>query len=123
MGKFIPGFKDSERLRMVLAIVISLIAIMPSITGKGPDPVKFLFNVIPAFSMFILIVLILILFMTLAKPDSDLAWIKWTGIVGIVIYGVTQAVYPDSGLFSNDLLKILLGLGTFWVIGGYIFKT
>jgi len=54
MGKFVPGFKDSQRLRVALAVIIALFAVLPSITGKGPDPVNFLFKIQMSFVLSLL---------------------------------------------------------------------
>ena len=127
---------DKRNLNAVLSLVISLIVVVPHVTGNYPagyDPISIVNAALPSVSILVIAIIMLLILIGLFAHDKVLlgltmpGWIALISIIAIIIIFGSAAGWYAHGfnswledIFGSDALAIVIMLIVFGVIVAFI---
>jgi membrane-associated HD superfamily phosphohydrolase len=128
--------EEKRNLNTVLALVISLIVVVPHVTGNYPagyDPVEVLLGALPSVSIIVVAIIMLLIMIGLFAHDKIYlgltmpGWIAFFSIVAIVLIFGSSAGWFASGfnawldsVFGSDALAVVIMLLVFGIIIAFV---
>lgn len=128
--------EEKRNLNTVLALVISLIVVVPHVTGNYPagyDPVRVINAALPSVSIVVVAVIMLLLMIGLFAHDRVLlgltmpGWIAFFSVITIIIIFGSSAGWWMSGfdvwlerVFGSDALAVVIMIVVFGVIIAFV---
>lgn len=128
--------EEKRNLNTILALVISLIVVVPHVTGNFPagyDPVKIINAALPSVSIIVVAVIMLLIMIGLFAHDRVYlgltmpGWIAFFSILTIIIIFGSAAGWWASGFnswldntFGSDALAIVIMIVVFGIIIAFI---
>lgn len=101
----VPHLKGNEKLRIVIALVVSLLVIIPHVTGQyyygNVDVVDTINKSIPQVALIIIaVIMVLLLIGATGKADDlHLSWIRWVALAIVALIFMDNINY--GGMISN----------------------
>jgi len=127
-----PLFKDNKNFRVIMALVLALLFVMPHFTGFRPlgyDPVEVLFNSLPSISLLAVAIVMMLMLIGVFGSEglSDKArpfiLIVTLGFVGY-IFGASLEMWTGPyniwTWWTTELTEILIILAIFGAIVAFI---
>ncbi len=127
---------EKRNLNTVLALVISLIVVVPHVTGNYPagyDPVDIMLGALPAISIIVVAIVMLLLMIGLFAHDKIYlgmtmpGWIAFFSIATLVVIFGSSAGWFASGfnvwlddLFGSDALAVVIMVLVFGIIIAFV---
>lgn len=121
----IPQLKENPRIRVVLATVVSLLVIIPSVTKQGTDILPFLFTSIPLVVLILILVLGVMLVMAATMDNFNPSGIVPFAVAAVVFIFLANFISPNAMRLFFDLREIqmiIIFLLIFAGIGWYVLK-
>ena len=126
-------FKDHKQFRVVIALVLSLLFVVPHITGTYPlgyDPVQVMNESLPSISLVSVAAIMVLLLMGIFGADFSAAAAPWIAIVslGFVVYifgaslNLWQGPYDVFYWWSADVTELMVVLFIFGLVVWFIVK-
>src|SRR3989344_972523 len=126
-------FKDSKQFRVVIALVLALLFVVPHITGNYPlgyDPVQVMNESLPSISLVSVAAIMVLLLMGIFGADFTAAAAPWIAIVslGFVAYifgaalGFWSGPYDVFYWWSSDVTELIIVLLIFGLVVWFIVK-
>jgi hypothetical protein len=107
-------FAEKKNIQIIVALVISLLVVVPHVTGgypAGKDIVEIMNNAIPNVSLVIIIVLMFLILMGIFGVPIDITKSDWIGpIVALLALGTVIFIFGSSaGWFGGGAFPDWLG--------------
>ncbi len=126
-------FKDHKQFRVVIALVLSLLFVVPHIVGTYPlgyDPVQVMNESLPSISLVSVAAIMVLLLMGIFGADFSAAAAPWIAIVslGFVVYifgaslNLWQGPYDVFYWWSADVTELMVVLFIFGLVVWFIVK-
>ncbi|MEK6809688.1 MAG: hypothetical protein AABY40_03365 [Nanoarchaeota archaeon] len=126
-------FKEQKQFRVVIALVLSLLFVVPHITGTYPfgyDPVQVMNESLPSISLVSIAAIMVLLLMGIFGADFTAAAAPWIAIIslGFVAYifgaslGLWRGPYDIFYWWSSDVTELLIVLLIFGLVVWFIVK-
>lgn len=126
-------FKDHKQFRVVIALVLSLLFVVPHITGTYPlgyDPVQVMNESLPSISLVSVAAIMVLLLMGIFGADFTAAAAPWIAIVsmGFVVYifgaslKLWRGPYDVFYWWSSDVTELMIVLLIFGLVVWFIVK-
>lgn len=126
-------FKDHKQFRVVIALVLSLLFVVPHIVGTYPlgyDPVQVMNESLPSISLVSVAAIMVLLLMGIFGADFSAAAAPWIAIVslGFVVYifgaslNLWQGPYDVFYWWSPDVTELMVVLFIFGLVVWFIVK-
>ncbi len=126
-------FKDHKQFRVVIALVLSLLFVVPHITGTYPlgyDPVQVMNESLPSISLVSVAAIMVLLLMGIFGADFSAAAAPWIAIIslGFVVYifgaslNLWQGPYDVFYWWSADVTELMVVLFIFGLVVWFIVK-
>ncbi len=127
----LPLFKDNKNFRMVIALVLGLVFVVPHITGNYPlgyDPVEVMINALPSISLISVSAIMLLILMGIFGTDFSKKAAPFIALVsmGFVAYVFGAALnlwsgpYDVFGWWSPEVTELMIILVIFGLIVNFI---
>src|SRR3989338_4183191 len=126
-------FKEQKQFRVVIALVLALLFVVPHITGTYPlgyDPVQVMNEALPSISLVSVAAIMVLLLMGIFGADFTAAAAPWIAIVsmGFVVYifgaslKLWRGPYDVFFLWSSDVTELMIVLLIFGLVVWFIVK-
>ena len=126
-------FKDSKQFRVVIALVLALMFVVPHITGTYPlgyDPVQVMNESLPSISLVSVAAIMVLLLMGIFGADFTAAAAPWIailslGFVGFIFgasLGLWRGPYHVFYWWSSDVTELMIVLLIFGLVVWFIVK-
>ncbi len=128
-----PLFKDNKNFSVVIALVLSLLFVVPHITGNYPlgyDPVAVMNNALPSISLISVAAIMLLLLMGIFGTDFAAAAAPFIAVVSIgfvgYVFGASLGLwtgpYDVFGWWSSEVTELLIIILVFGLIVWFIVR-
>lgn len=126
-------FKDQKQFRVVIALVLALLFVVPHIIGTYPlgyDPVQVMNEALPSISLVSVAAIMVLLLMGIFGADFTAAAAPWIAIVsmGFVVYifgaslKLWRGPYDVFYWWSSDVTELMIVLLIFGLVVWFIVK-
>ena len=126
-------FKDQKQFRVVIALVLALLFVVPHITGNYPlgyDPVQVMNESLPSISLVSIAAIMVLLLMGIFGADFTAAAAPFVAIIslGFVAYifgaslGLWRGPYDIFYWWSSDVTELIIVLLIFGLVVWFIVK-
>ncbi|MBI4147364.1 hypothetical protein HY494_01790 [Candidatus Woesearchaeota archaeon] len=126
-------FKDHKQFRVVIALVLSLLFVVPHIVGTYPlgyDPVQVMNESLPSISLVSVAAIMVLLLMGIFGADFSAAAAPWIAIISlsfvVYIFGASlnlwQGPYDIFYWWSADVTELMVVLFIFGLVVWFIVK-
>ena len=126
-------FKDQKQFRVVIALVLALLFVVPHIIGTYPlgyDPVQAMNEALPSISLVSVAAIMVLLLMGIFGADFTAAAAPWIAIVsmGFVVYifgaslKLWRGPYDVFYWWSSDVTELMIVLLIFGLVVWFIVK-
>lgn len=126
-------FKDHKQFRVVIALVLALLFVVPHITGTYPlgyDPVQVMNESLPSISLVSVAAIMVLLLMGIFGADFTAAAAPWIAVVslGFVVYifgaslKLWRGPYDVFYWWSSDVTELMIVLLIFGLVVWFIVK-
>lgn len=101
--------KSNKKVNLVLALGIALAATLPHFTGKGPDVVLMISQLLPNSFVIVLALLISLLLLSLVSPKMKPAENATAGLLAVIAFiALIVVIMQAGGIVSIQFLNFLL---------------
>ena len=126
-------FREHKQFRVVIALVLALLFVVPHITGNYPlgyDPVQVMNQSLPSISLVSVAAIMVLLLMGIFGADFSAAAAPWLAItsLGFVVYifgaslGLWRGPYDVFYWWSSDVTELMVVLFIFGLVVWFIVK-
>lgn len=129
----LPLFKDQKQFRVVIALVLALIFVVPHITGTYPlgyDPVQVMNESLPSISLVSVAAIMVLLLMGIFGADFTATAAPWIALLslGFVAYifgaslGLWRGPYDVFYWWSSEITELMIVLLIFGLVVWFVVK-